>query len=210
MREADSGADSIARRARSLIVLGVERERCPAHGLVIGEGGCVRCRNTASARTTRNVFVGLGVFAFVACGAMAAVRAVTMIVERPSSYGALARPEPGAPRSTAARREPAPIPANASREEQLAAEMKNVPVTVYSADYCPWCRKEKAYLDGRGIAYDELHVDTDKAASAQMRKIGGRGIPTVDVEGDVHSGYDPAWLERTLHEHAEKRLALLR
>jgi glutaredoxin len=88
--------------------------------------------------------------------------------------------------------------------------MKLVPVTVYAADYCPWCRKAKAHLEAQGIAYSERRIDVSPDAKREMDRIGGRGIPTIDIEGEVHSGYDPSWVERTLRAHATRRVAARR
>lgn len=85
--------------------------------------------------------------------------------------------------------------------------MRDVSVVIYTADYCGWCQKTKAWLDGRGIAYTERHVDTDGAAKREMlRKFGGGGVPAIDIEGELHRGYDPRWIEQTLRARAEWRL----
>ncbi len=85
-----------------------------------------------------------------------------------------------------------------------------MPVTVYSADYCPWCRRAKAHLEAQGIAYSERRIDVSAEAKREMDRIGGRGIPTIDIEGEVHSGYDPGWVEQTLRAHATRRIAARR
>ena len=57
-----------------------------------------------------------------------------------------------------------------------------------------------------GIAYTELRIDQSPSAKQEMKTIGGQGIPTFDIEGDVHSGYDPAWVRSTLRTHAQRRV----
>lgn len=141
---------------------------------------------------------------------MFAVRVASVLTDHHSR--AVSRDPPPSPtraRTTGAAPDPATGTATAageSREALIDAEMKSIPVTLYSADYCPWCRKAKAHMDARGIAYSELHVDQSSAAKREMARIGGRGIPTIDIEGDVNSGYNPAWVEQTLRAHAERRV----
>jgi glutaredoxin len=151
--------------------------------------------------------------------AMAGMRAVSMANDRPA-HAAIAEPPPPplvttemAPSPSAPALHPtaestARVPDGPSREERILAEKKRVPVTVYTAAWCGYCRKAKAYMDAHGIAYREQDIETSAAAKARMRAIGGGGLPTFEIDGRVKSGYDPDWIESTIREAAERRVDL--
>jgi thioredoxin reductase (NADPH) len=58
-------------------------------------------------------------------------------------------------------------------------------VTVYSAPWCPHCRRVKRFLSEQRVAYDLIDVDADASGLAALTALqgGGRTIPTV-VFGD--------------------------
>jgi thioredoxin reductase (NADPH) len=58
-------------------------------------------------------------------------------------------------------------------------------VTVYSAPWCPHCRRVKRFLSEQRVAYDLIDVDADAQGLAALTALqgGGRTIPTV-VFGD--------------------------
>ena len=50
------------------------------------------------------------------------------------------------------------------------------PVTLYTTDYCPYCRSAKALLDKRGVTYEEINLARD--ADARIRLQGVTGMVT--------------------------------
>ncbi len=62
-------------------------------------------------------------------------------------------------------------------------------IILYSADWCGACRKAKRYLDGKGIAYDERNVDVPSVQQELLGKTGQRGVPVIDVEGRIVTGF---------------------
>lgn len=61
-------------------------------------------------------------------------------------------------------------------------------VRVYSTDYCPYCVMAKRLLDRKGVAYDEIRVDTDDALRQEMMRLSGRRtVPQIFV-GETHVG----------------------
>jgi glutaredoxin len=62
-------------------------------------------------------------------------------------------------------------------------------VVLYSADWCGACRKAKRHLDARGVDYEERNVDEPRYAEELFRKTGERGIPVIEVDGRVLSGF---------------------
>ncbi len=64
-------------------------------------------------------------------------------------------------------------------------------VILYSADWCGACRKAKRYLDGKGIAYDERNIDIPSIRQELVSKTGQRGIPVIEVDGRIVTGFSP-------------------
>jgi glutaredoxin 3 len=64
-------------------------------------------------------------------------------------------------------------------------------VKVYSTGTCPVCVKAKAFLDKRGIAYDEVRVDLDRAALKEFSVVtnGARTVPQIVVDGKCVGGF---------------------
>jgi len=61
-------------------------------------------------------------------------------------------------------------------------------VTIYSKDYCPYCRAAKKILSSRGIEFNEIDVefDTDKLNEMVLRSK-RRTVPQIFF-GDQHVG----------------------
>ena len=62
-------------------------------------------------------------------------------------------------------------------------------VTIYSKDYCPYCRHAKALLNSKGVSFTEYEVSEDPARFAEMlqRSNGGRTVPQIFI-GELHVG----------------------
>lgn len=90
----------------------------------------------------------------------------------------------------------------ASATEQLAKLKSLKPAApagrdpvLYSAAWCGYCQKAKAYLAGKGIAYREIDIDTPDGLAAFAQAGGGRGVPLLvagerRVQGFVPAAYD--------------------
>jgi mycoredoxin len=53
-------------------------------------------------------------------------------------------------------------------------------VTMYSADWCPDCRRSKRLLDGRGVTYTLVDLVADPTRAAEAEAISGfKSIPVV-------------------------------
>ena len=64
-------------------------------------------------------------------------------------------------------------------------------VKVYSTPTCPWCTMAKQYLSSRNINYEDLDVSKDRNAAAEMvQKSGQRGVPVLDIDGNIIVGFD--------------------
>lgn len=62
---------------------------------------------------------------------------------------------------------------------------------VYTTPTCPWCSMVKKYLDSRNISYQEVDITMDREAAADMvSKSGQRGVPVVEIDGNIVVGFD--------------------
>jgi len=72
-------------------------------------------------------------------------------------------------------------------------------VKVYSAPWCPWCRRTKEWLKSKNIAFEEVNVDEDrKAAEEMVKKSGQTGIPVTEIDGQIIIGFDRPKLAKAL------------
>ncbi len=72
-------------------------------------------------------------------------------------------------------------------------------VKVYSTPTCHWCKKTKSFLEGNGIAFQDINVGADRTAREEMvHRTGQMGVPVVEVDGEITVGYDKAWLKEKL------------
>jgi glutaredoxin len=82
-------------------------------------------------------------------------------------------------------------------------------VLVYTSSWCRDCRAAKRFLDEHGIAYSEVNVDNDPAASAEvLRHVGKRAIPQLVIDGVWFQPYAPG--RGLLIEELHQRLGIPR
>lgn len=65
------------------------------------------------------------------------------------------------------------------------------PVKVYSTGTCPICVKTKAFLDKRGIAYDEVRIDLDPEAmkAFAIATNNARTVPQIMIDDACIGGF---------------------
>jgi len=72
-------------------------------------------------------------------------------------------------------------------------------ITVYTASWCAFCHMTMRYLDDKGIAYTKKDVEEDPAyAEEAVAKSGQRGIPVIDIDGDIIVGFDRPQIDAKL------------
>jgi glutaredoxin 3 len=66
------------------------------------------------------------------------------------------------------------------------------PVVIYTKSTCPYCHAAKALLKNKGVAFEEIGVDGDRAAQAAMaEKAGGQWtVPQIFIGGRPVGGCD--------------------
>lgn len=69
-------------------------------------------------------------------------------------------------------------------------------IKLYGADWCPDCRRAKAYLKEHAIDFEFIDVDLDEKATALVEKInkGKRIIPTIIINNKTYTNPDNATL----------------
>ena len=115
-------------------------------------------------------------------------RAAKTRVHRPSGYGTSIRKIPrGGTSSQSEAQAPAARPRGASE------------VVLYSTSWCGWCRKTMAWLDERGIEYENRDIEkNDTWRDELIEKTGRTSIPMVEIDGEVIQGYDPGRMHELL------------
>lgn len=65
-------------------------------------------------------------------------------------------------------------------------------VEIYTTAICPYCVAAKQFLKQRGLAFDEVRVDTEPTRRAEMleRSAGRRTVPQIFVNGTHVGGFD--------------------
>ena len=75
-------------------------------------------------------------------------------------------------------------------------------IVVYTTPWCRDCKAANRFLEERGIAYEEVDIESRPEASEIVMKLndGMRKVPTLDVEGTIVSGdnFNAARFERDL------------
>lgn len=72
-------------------------------------------------------------------------------------------------------------------------------VRIYSQPTCPDCNSVKAYLDRKGIPYEDINVQKDKKAMEEMvRKYGIRVTPVIVIGDRVMVGFNAPKLNKLL------------
>lgn len=63
-------------------------------------------------------------------------------------------------------------------------------VEMYSSDWCGYCRRARALLESKGVAFTEIDVDMVAGARIEMMaRGGGDTIPQVFIGGKPVGGY---------------------
>ncbi len=74
-------------------------------------------------------------------------------------------------------------------------------VTVYSTQYCQYCRMAKAFLEKHGVPYESIDVGSDSKAAERMIELSGqRGVPVIVIDDEVIVGFDSQRLNELFGE----------
>lgn len=82
-------------------------------------------------------------------------------------------------------------------------------IQLYSTAWCRDCRAAKDFLETHDIAYTEINVDADPAASAAViSNVGKRAIPQLVIDGEWFQPYRPG--HGLLYDELRLRLGIPR
>ena len=92
----------------------------------------------------------------------------------------------------------APVDHRPALQPYEQEELPHGGVVIYCTQWCPDCKKLRAWLRSHNITYREIDVDHNSRAARQVREwSGGDQItPTIDIDGTILLDYD----ERKLTE----------
>ncbi len=66
--------------------------------------------------------------------------------------------------------------------------MTQAPVTVYTSDWCPYCRRAKDLLTQKNVVFSEINVDDEPGFREEMiARSSRRTVPQIFI-GDTHVG----------------------
>lgn len=60
------------------------------------------------------------------------------------------------------------------------------------------CEFSKKYLNDKGIEFKEINVFEDEEALSMLRDKGISQMPVVDINGEVHTGFQPNVLAKVV------------
>lgn len=73
-------------------------------------------------------------------------------------------------------------------------------VIIYTTPTCVYCKMAKAFFKENNIAYEEKDVVRDAAARDEMiEKTHQKGVPVIDIDGQIVIGFDKESLSALLN-----------
>jgi len=77
-----------------------------------------------------------------------------------------------------------------------AAVTATAPVTMYTKSWCPYCERARDLLRRKGVAFQEIDVETQPGQREDMiRRCGQYTVPQIFI-GDIHVGGSDELLAR--------------
>ena len=72
-------------------------------------------------------------------------------------------------------------------------------VIVYSTPTCPHCINAKKFLTDNNIEFENFDVSSDQTKANEMiQKSGQMGVPVVEIEGEIITGFDKGKISKVL------------
>ena len=64
-------------------------------------------------------------------------------------------------------------------------------IEIYTLEWCPYCRKAKAFLRSKGLEYEEYLIDNEERKAEMAERTGGaKTIPQIFINDEHIGGYD--------------------
>jgi len=72
-------------------------------------------------------------------------------------------------------------------------------VKVYGTATCPYCKRAKAWLEKRGIDFENIDIAQNRSKIKEMIKVSGQtGVPVIVIGDEVVIGFNQPRLEELL------------
>jgi glutaredoxin len=89
-------------------------------------------------------------------------------------------------------------PAVVSTLKDAPAAKAKDKVRIFTAAWCGYCKKAKAYLAGKRVPFQEVDVEASERGRSEYAQLGGRGVPVILVGSQRMDGFDAAALDGML------------
>ena len=74
-------------------------------------------------------------------------------------------------------------------------------VKVYSTSTCPFCDQAKEFLKKLKVPFESIDVNEDRKAAMEMiKKSGQTGVPVLDIDGEIITGFDQPKIMKALKD----------
>jgi glutaredoxin len=64
-------------------------------------------------------------------------------------------------------------------------------IVMLSAEWCGYCKALRLELDGMGVDYRELDIETSEEGELAFQAVRARGVPVLVVGQEIVRGYNP-------------------
>jgi glutaredoxin-like YruB-family protein len=71
-------------------------------------------------------------------------------------------------------------------------------VIIYSTSTCPWCDVAKDFFKKNKVAFQEINVEKDKKAAAEIMKKSGGAVPVIEIDGKMIIGFNETEIKKAL------------
>ncbi len=73
-------------------------------------------------------------------------------------------------------------------------------VKIYTTPTCPHCIRAKKFLENSKITFENIDVSASQANAQEMvDKSGQMGVPVLDIEGEIITGFDKDRISKALN-----------
>ncbi|PXV69350.1 FAD-dependent oxidoreductase [Halanaerobium congolense] len=67
---------------------------------------------------------------------------------------------------------------------------KDLKIEVYSKEWCPYCKKAKAFLKSKGLKFEEIDIEAENNYEVMQERTGNKTVPQIIVNDQSLGGYD--------------------
>jgi glutaredoxin len=64
-------------------------------------------------------------------------------------------------------------------------------VILYATEWCGYCQKTREFFKNNNISYVEYDIEKSERRRREHKRLGGKGVPLVKINGKVIHGYNP-------------------